>query len=330
MLPQGRNGPQRQAGADRTMEWFVRRMALVGVVVGALIGGVAAWAQTPGPSGNLRTAQLPSGPRTFESLVVRGPDGKVVLLEGNLDLIALRRNPLVDQATRQRITPYIHRWFGEARRIIADNLDFVEEIEPPDGRPGLLVDFNPQDPDQARYVAQIMTQLVHAHKSLGVYLFDERVLEWEPLSLNQQMVADYLQAWQQDVVFGNQPVATPEQMAELNLRSQRFLYRVAVHDMMACYRSFLAEAAPVLERALAEAGVDSLREDLAETLREVREARSEDERRRAVRRVLDRLDFPQRRAVLHAARAIVPLPDPFPEHASPPADRPRATVRPGG
>src|SRR5688572_797822 len=58
----------------------------------------------------------------FESLVKHGPDGKVIRLEGVMDILAFHRNPLIDAKTLDAIKPSVVNWLADVDQLAIDNL----------------------------------------------------------------------------------------------------------------------------------------------------------------------------------------------------------------
>src|SRR5687768_1476502 len=59
----------------------------------------------------------------FDRLAKLGPDGKVIRIEGVLDIMAIPRNTLIDQATREKIRPLVKNWVADVDQLAIDNLD---------------------------------------------------------------------------------------------------------------------------------------------------------------------------------------------------------------
>jgi hypothetical protein len=98
----------------------------------------------------------------FDRMAKLGPDGKVIRLEGILDIMALPRNALIDDAARAKIRPLVQAWIADVDQLAIDNLDFVEKIAPPDGGVSIIDTVDVNDNKKLLYVAQMMNQLMAA------------------------------------------------------------------------------------------------------------------------------------------------------------------------
>lgn len=269
------------------------------------------------PQQTTPAAQLPP----FESMIVRGPNGKIIRIDEQLDLLALHRNVLIDDATRERVRPVLNEWLADLDQLVIDNLDFLEAIEPPDGSPGIIekIDLNNQATVQP--VAQMMNQLISTGP-LTAHLQSRGALTQQQADLNQRIISDYLQAVMNEVLAENQvlpsgqePRSQEERNNQVNTVS-RHLYALSARDALSAYHRQMAAAAPHADKVVE---ATDLSPELVRTLRPKVEAakiaKTSVEKRKAVRKILDELNFEQRREFLQRALEIVPPVDPL----SPPA-----------
>jgi hypothetical protein len=251
----------------------------------------------------------------FESLVVRGEDGKVIRIDAQLDLLALQRNTLVDDATRERIRPILREWLADLDQLVIDNLDFIERIDPPDGSPGVIKSIDLNDHATVQPVATMMNQLISAGP-LTAHLQTRGALTREQHDLNQRIISDYLQAVMNEVLAehnlqpgGQQPRSEEERTLQVNTVS-RHLYGLSSRDAMAAYYRQLADAAPYAEQIVAVTGLPSeTSQRLRPHVEQARNAQTELERRSAVRELLNHLSFEERREFLQRALEVVPEQD---------------------
>jgi hypothetical protein len=249
----------------------------------------------------------------FESMVVRGPDGKIVRIERQLDLLALHRNSLVDDATRERVRPVLREWLMDLDQLVIDNLDFLERIEPPDGSPGVIERIDLNDASTVQPVAQMMNQLIAAGP-LTAHLQSRGVLTREQADLNQRIISDYLQQVMNEVLAANQVPAArgdqPQNQEERNLQVNtvsRHLYALSARDAISSYYRQLQSAAPYAEQIAAATEMTSeQREKIAPLVGTARSAQTEIQRRQGVRRIMNELSFDQRREFLQRAKEVVP------------------------
>jgi hypothetical protein len=243
---------------------------------------------------------------TFESLAKPGPDGKIIRLDGIVDLLALQKNSLIDQATRDRIRPMIKEWMADVDQIAIDNLDFIEQIEPLDGTPGIIDRFDIRETDKLTTVGQIMTHLMSAGP-LSSYLETKGGLTREQSQLNQQIGSDYLQKVMNEIMADNgvpnaleqAPKTEEEKTHQVNTVS-KFLYGLSCRDAVESYHRLLVQTAPNIDKVIASMKVNV---DPA-AVAKAKSARSNEERRAAVRAIVKGLTFDQRREVLDKGREL--------------------------
>jgi hypothetical protein len=259
-------------------------------------------------------AQLPP----FESLAKKGPDGKVIRIEGILDIIALDRNPLIDEASRAKMRPMVKEWLDEVETLAIDNLDFMEMFEPYDGSPGLLDTAEIADTQKIHMIAQIMTQLMSAGP-MSATLESKGAITRDQSMLNQQITSEYLQAVMNEIMADagtpndkTNPPANPEDKTkQINLVS-RFLYGISCRDTQSSYHRMLSQAAPNMDKIVATL---NLPKDAAAKIQpavaQVKAAKTDAEKRQAVRNVMKDLPFAERQAVLRKAREMAPPFDPL-------------------
>jgi hypothetical protein len=258
---------------------------------------------------------------TFESLAKAGPDGKIVRLDGILDLMALQVNPKVDAATIERSRPAIKEWMTDVDLLTIENLDFIERIMPLDGGPGMIEKFDIRDTAGLTTVAQMMTHLMAAGPLVS-YLENRGVITREQSQLNQQITSDYLQRVMNELMdeqgltdLQNQNKTEEERTHQTNVVS-RFLYGITCRDTMESYKRILVHTAPNADKALAAIGPSAeLQQKTQGAVSNAKSARTVEEKRAAVREIMKSLDFDQRREFLEQGRALAGEFDPFQTHA---------------
>jgi hypothetical protein len=260
----------------------------------------------------------------FARLAELGPDGKVKKIDGILDIMAIPRNPTVDDATRERIRPLVKNWLADVDQLAIDNLDFIEKIEPPAGGPGVIENVKVEDMKSLQYAAQMMTQLMSAGP-LSSYLEQKEGFTKEQGQMNQQITSDYLQQQMNEIMAkygGNNTTAqaglTAEQKAAQVNEISRFLYYISCRDAMACYHRMLEQGAPLMDQAIQSLRLTPEQQSsLKKPLADCKAAGSAEAKRRAARDVLDQLTFDQRREALARARDLAPPYDPISELGPP-------------
>ena len=246
----------------------------------------------------------------FARLAQLGPDGKIIRVDGNLDLLAMPRNTFIDQACRDRVRPIVKAWMADVDQLMIDNLDFLEKIEPPDGSVGLIDKVNINDQASLHAIAQMMTMLMAAGP-LSNHLELKEGFTREQSQRNQEIVSDYLQQVMNEIMADAGVVnvkgaeLTEEQkLAQVNSVS-RFLYHISCRDTIDSYHRQLADTAPVLDKAAASLNLPAAEmAKLKGGISAAMSASSVQDKRKAVRAVLDQLTFDQRRAVLSKSLEI--------------------------
>lgn len=240
----------------------------------------------------------------FDRLAKLGPDGKVVRIDGMLDILAIQRNPLVDQATRERIRPVVMAWVSDIDRLTIDNLDFLEKIQPPQGGPGIIetVDINNQPTLQP--VSQMMTQLMSAGP-LSNHLELREVFTREQSARNQEIVSDYLQQVMNEEMKSNgDPNDQAAKLRQINTVSH-FLFYMSCRDALESYNRQLERSAPIMDKVIDGLDLPSeTKSKLGPAITAAKSAADAKARRKAAREVLNGLDFDQRRAALAKALEI--------------------------
>jgi hypothetical protein len=266
-----------------------------------------------GPT-SVSIAPTPPQP-SFTSLAKKGPDGKVMRLEGVVDIAAFAVNPLIDAATLARIRPAVLEWIADVDQLAIDNLDFIERLEPAPGQKGLLDKVDVEDKVQITQMSQMMNQLMSAGP-LTATLEVKQQLTKEQSGLNQTITSDYLQQCMNEI----QAEPVPAELAgnEQAIRNWRvnnltkFLYHLSCKDPIASFQRMLVDAAKNIDRVV---DAMNLSGDQASKVRAeipaVKAAATRQEQRAAVRRLMGHLSFEQRREFLTRTREVAPLTDPY-------------------
>ncbi len=297
-------------------------------IVAALAGGVAsaAWAQPPTRSqqdsdGHTHTttggaAQPPTGGEgaavtppqgtiPYKSLVEKDKDGKVVRIEGNLDLMALQRNATVGETTWALVAPHIKDWMAEMDQVVIDNLDFIKQIED-----GAFEQADPSNLKKIKVLAEMTTQLTGPGPLTG-YLQHVGALTATQAAQNQTISSEYHTAIYNEInadcqAKGMNPQQTAEQM-------MKFIYELMVRDAFDSYHRQLDRGAPFVAEALRGLSdiEDQRMKDATKAAAGVKSAKTRKERIESMRKVLDTLTFAQKRALMQKIHELAPRFDPL-------------------
>lgn len=266
------------------------------------------------PSGGPVTAQ-PAAPQ-FESLAKKGPDGKIIQLEGVVDILAFENNKLIDQATRERCKPFILAWLADVDQLAIDNLDFIEKIEPGDNKPGMLDDIDVDDHVKLQQMSQMMSQLMSAGP-LSNHLEMKGGLTRDQSGLNQQITSDYLQTKMNEIMAENpenpKDGGDAEKAKHIRINNlTRFLYSLSCKDPITSYHRIMADAAPNIDAVVASLKLTGEQAKAAAAeIPAIKAAKTKMAQKAAVRKLLNGLNFDQKRAFLTKSLELAPVVDPY-------------------
>jgi hypothetical protein len=261
-------------------------------------------APAPGPGGVQVFQAPPATTPKYDSLVRKGPDGKVIPIEGVVDAHSLLRNPMVDEATRQRARAAIEDWGADVNQLAIDNLDFLEKIDDE----GLIDKFDFNDNDQLRMMSQIMVPFMSAGP-LTKRLQDKGLISAEQGQLNSIIVNDYLQALFNenlgggfDPIRGDEPEAKQKEKLNNINKLTHFLYYTTCRDARESYHQMMIDSAPNAERIVSSLSLSADQgAKLKPALAAVRKATTDADKMKQVHDLLKHLNFDQRRAYLQKA-----------------------------
>lgn len=243
-------------------------------------------------------AQLaPAGPT--QKLAAVQPDGTIEVLDGFVDLRAIKTIGGLDPDTMERVNRFAREWLLDVQQQVIDNIDFVIQIEPLDGSTGYLDTITPQDPKSFERASKYALQLNAAGTLLNT-LLSRRVLSSEQAQAFQREVYNYDMALLRQVVGSGQDMTT----------STRHQYRMSFRDALGMYHSLLDRAVSCIDRAIEALGPEATAK-LKPEVESVKAAKSRDEGRVAVRALLHKLTHLQRRALLMRVRDLVPITNAF-------------------
>lgn len=274
-------------------------------------------AATPPTAQPLNTAApvAPAAPQ-FESLAKKGPNGKIVRLEGVVDILAFENNKLIDQATREKCKPFILAWLADVDQLMIDNLDFVLKIEPADGQPGLLDNIDVDDHVKLQQMSQMMSQLMSAGP-LSNHLELKGALTRDQSGLNQQITSDYLQQTMNEIMAENPEKPDGAGDAEKAKKDRinnltRFLYALSCKDPISSYHRIAADSAANIDTVVASLKLEGEQaKAVAGTIPAIKAAKSKTDKFNAVRKLIGILKFDQQRAFLTKAQELAPVTDPL-------------------
>lgn len=294
----------------------MKRLAVAVVALAVVTGGVYGQPSTPGtpvpaagqpkgtPPRRVRPAPAPVNV-PFKSLVERGPDGKVIRIDGHLDVIALQRNPLMDEATWEKVRPMVKEWKLDVDQLAIDNIDFIEKLEG-----GLADKIDLQDANNIRMMTEIIQQLNGAGPLTGFLNFHQ-MLSQQQAVLNQQIVSEYQKAVMADLM-PKQTAQNQEDRVKQANEVNKFIYQLTTRDAIRSYNDQLVGAAKHMGSILPTLGLSKDQQaKVAGPMSRLAKATSEADTRAAMKEVLAPMTLDQKRAALIQARDLNPEPDPL-------------------
>jgi hypothetical protein len=299
-------------------------MALSVLALGSSASAQADAAHQPVPmkGEGPQAVQMPPTPQmpAFETLAKKGPDGKIVALETVSDIAAFERNKLIPAAALDSIKPAILNWLADVDQLAIDNIDFMEQLDPEDGKKGMIDKVNVEDKVLLTQMAQMMTQLMSAGP-LTAHLESKGVLTREQAALNQQITSDYLQQRMNEIQAQETPpeaAGNPEAAKNWKVNNlTKFLYALSCNDSVVSYRRMLSDSAAHIDAIVGGLGLSGeAAAKVAKEIPAVKAAKSKVDQRKAVRKVMNHLTFEQRRQFLTKARELAPVKDPIPANVS--------------
>lgn len=287
-----------------------------GVLTLALSAGLAA-AQNVQPAGQpgaqpIRVQPVrpaPSG-QVPDNILVKTEDGKIHRWNTNVDLLALKVNPLISDEEFESLKPAIVEWQKKVDRQVIENPDFASAFDT-----GFIDRLTLENVAEVRQATQMVEQLA-ATGPLSGYLQRERLLSPQQFQSTSKIVADYQQALMNELAT---PKPGADEQKQLDAVSN-FLYEISTEDALRSYRRQLVGAASQLDNVLLKLELTPEQESsLGGPLAKARSATSDAEKLETMRAVMAGLTTPQQRTLLLEAYQLA---KPFDPVASLPTDLP--------
>jgi len=234
-----------------------------------------------------------------DTLIKKSPEGKIQRHDGFVELRAIKQCAKLDDATREKIKPMAREWLLDVQQQVIDNLDFIAEIEPFDGSPGVFDSYDPANPKATERVNTYGRQL-NAPGTLINQLEFRRLIDAKQAEATRKLVYEYDQDVLREVMG-----ATPDQK-----ETSRHLYRVGHRDAMGMFHRLLDRAAGVIDEAAASL---KLPESVAisSQVAAVKAAADQGAKRAAVKALLAKMSLAQQRMLLNKVKELTPIKDPF-------------------
>lgn len=262
-------------------------MVVAAVIGVGVLGGIAALARCQ--------------PLLDDRIGKPGPDGKIVRIDGFAELIAIKQCVKVDNATREKAKPVARDWLLDVQQQVIDNLDFIAEIEPFDGKPGYFETMDFANP-KAMERTGVYQKLLASPGSLVNALEFRHILEPGQAEAMRRLVYDYDQAVLKDAMADpNSAKVTP-----------KYQYTVAYRDAIGMFHRLLDRAVPKIEEAAASLKLSTEQSEAVKPLiAAVKEAKDQAMQRKAVKELLLKLPLIQQRNLMNKVKDLSPITDPY-------------------
>lgn len=235
----------------------------------------------------------------YVPMVQRGEDGRVIELTGNLDLLALRHNPLVRGKALDDLRPHVAAWRNRLDRMVIDYADIVLDLEN-----GWFANMDFADDSQV-YIANHIIMAMVAGGNLTKYLEDHGALSKPQAAFNQRIVQEYRTALYREKaneIAARHGANSQDALVEVT----RITFSQLCADALWSFRRQLLDVASRAAEVLPAAGIN--REITSKWQKSLAES---DDHYETVKRLFGELEYEQQAAILKAALATTDMS--FPE-----------------
>lgn len=239
----------------------------------------------PRPSDHGYLPDLP-----YESLIVRDAGGRLIPVRGDPHVLALSRNPLLDDSSVQRFQAAIAERRLRVDRLVIDNLDLVQRA-----LDGEIARADLSDRESIAAVVAIVQpfmEIGHLTNDLNA----QQLLTDQQYGFNWKIVREYEQAMQMQVMSdaNANPDGPSEMTAATRLIGKNFLL-----EPLEEFENMLREAAGRIDQAMAGIELSATTTGLAVPLRErIREQRQREAGIAAMRELFALMNLDQKRMLL--------------------------------
>jgi hypothetical protein len=246
----------------------------------------------------------------YEPLAKFDENGRLIRVEGQLELLALKHNPTVGPQTIERVRPVLEGWRQNLDLMVVDNLDIIRDI---DG--GLFASIDLKDQNQMTFINEVFKMLIGVG-SAGNSMNNAKVLTETQAKFQRRLVSDYTLARDKEVADEIKSRIPDDAEDAKNLQVIE-VSRVSLanmsQDAVWAYHQLLVEAAGRAEAAIA--GLDLTPDERARLegpLVAAKKASTEDEKLAAGKALLDAMDMARQRDFMKAvldARGPAKMPE---------------------
>jgi hypothetical protein len=180
----------------------------------------------------------------------KGPDGKVTPLIEPAEYAALRVNPMLKPEDLSHFGKYLDERRGVFERIVADNLDLIEQIEG-----GIFENIDLSDNKAFSKLLDVSKPLraPSAPKALIDELLERQQVDPTQAEFNRKIVREYHLA----IMPAPKADASPKEKGEHARRSLALFYKQGLEEPLFVHRQLLLEASGKLDKIIPSLGLDA-------------------------------------------------------------------------
>ncbi|PCI09090.1 hypothetical protein COB72_07035 [bacterium] len=179
----------------------------------------------------------------YPKLAKKGPDGRILRLRQNPDILALRSNPNVGPISVEKIMPIVYARRYRMELMVIDNLDLYWELTG-----GLIENFDLSNISEMSKVAEMLKPLVY-ETTLSQDLMNRGILSRVQGGMNAYIVREYKKTITDEIQVLDGDNGLEEVM--------RFVLDDSVLEARIAYNGLLAESMNQLAGLVEETGLSS-------------------------------------------------------------------------
>ncbi len=333
----------------------MRTMIWASVLMGGLVGTSAAWGQlvTPpdGPPAPTAPVVLPAriekpvgapkdpmgtvdhlpattrGPQLeplpmlpYESLVKKDMQNKLVRLKELPDVAALKANPMLKDADREKIKPYLAERHKAFERIVIENIDLADELATDRIE---KIDFADRASDDAKWlngaIKPFTSTSAGTPKRLSMELKNRGIIDDLQRRFNDKIADEYKRAYRDDLGEAHKKEAAPAKGADPKPGDDKkaearkeapsmialLLRTEALDEPLSVRRDLMVEASRSLDTTLPKLGLVGEAAAKAQAAAKAITAKMDDDQRfAAMEKLKDALSVDQRKTLLRETIAL--------------------------
>lgn len=240
--------------------------------------------------------QVPDIP--YESLVKYDSNGKLIRIEGSVDIAALKHNPTIGPKTIERIRPVLNDWQQRVDVMVVDNLDVMQDVDD-----GLFEKMDLADENQKVLMNEVFKMIISTSNPNNV-MANSGALTKTQVDFQRKLVTDYTTALDKEVaaeIAARIPGDDKEAKQKQLLEGSRFSLANMSRDEVRTYHDLLLTAAGLAGKVLPGMNLSAEEKDkLAGPLASLGAATTDQEKMDAVKTLLGALELSRQRDFMKA------------------------------